>query len=361
MVQKVTWAQFLQAYEDQYCPLSYRYTQEAAFMRLDQGNMSVADYEAKFVELSKYAPDMVNTKDKKCRKFHEELNANVKNRMNPFRERNYADLIDMARQIGKNVQDYRERRKRGRFDFRSESQQSGGQKPQQQRQSQSYSGSQRGRGPREQGRQSQSSGGQSMSRDSSGVRNCFRCGSVDHLVRDCPMKMQTFRCYNCNEMGHIASQCPKPKVNPASSAASVSGGKGKGVATSTAPGRVFAMTRQGADASPDVVSGTVSVYNHIARMLVDPGSTHSFVATLFVEYLPVPREPLYCALAISTPIGEVIIVKDYYPGCELDIGGYTLLVDLVPLPMVDFDIILGMDFLAQYRALVDCFSQEVIF
>ena len=50
-----------------------------------------------------------------------------------------------------------------------------------------------------------------------------------------------------------------------------------------------------------------------------------------------------------------------YSGCDLSVGGKTLLADLVPLPMVDFDIILGMDFLSSYRAVIDCFRKEVSF
>ena len=75
-------------------------------------------------------------------------------------------------------------------------------------------------------------------------------------------------------------------------------------------------------------------------MLVDLGSTHSFIATLFSESLPIPCEPLPCTFAISTPIGEVIVVREYYPSCELEFGGHILLAVLVPLPMVDFKIIL---------------------
>ena len=50
-----------------------------------------------------------------------------------------------------------------------------------------------------------------------------------------------------------------------------------------------------------------------------------------------------------------------YSGCELSLGGKTLLADLAPLPMVNFDIILGMDFLSSYHAVIDCFRKEVSF
>ena len=35
--------------------------------------------------------------------------------------------------------------------------------------------------------------------------------------------------------------------------------------------------------------------------------------------------------------------------------------DLIPLDMVDLDVILGMDWLAKHHASVDCFRKEVVF
>uniref|UniRef100_A0A0B6ZS19 CCHC-type domain-containing protein n=1 Tax=Arion vulgaris TaxID=1028688 RepID=A0A0B6ZS19_9EUPU len=35
-----------------------------------------------------------------------------------------------------------------------------------------------------------------------------RCGSSDHLARDCPNGASKTQCYNCNQLGHIARDCP---------------------------------------------------------------------------------------------------------------------------------------------------------
>ena len=35
--------------------------------------------------------------------------------------------------------------------------------------------------------------------------------------------------------------------------------------------------------------------------------------------------------------------------------------DLIPLPMTDFDVILGMDFLSNYHVVIDCLSKVVVF
>ena len=45
----------------------------------------------------------------------------------------------------------------------------------------------------------------------------------------------------------------------------------------------------------------------------------------------------------------------------MSIGEVVMPVDLILLHMIDFDIILNMDWLATYHALVDCFNKEVNF
>ena len=42
------------------------------------------------------------------------------------------------------------------------------------------------------------------------------------------------------------------------------------------------MTRQEAQATPDVVTGTLSIFGDDARVLIDPGATHSFISREYV-------------------------------------------------------------------------------
>ena len=43
------------------------------------------------------------------------------------------------------------------------------------------------------------------------------------------------------------------------------------------------------------------------------------------------------------------------------IEDFSLASDLIPLEIVDFDVILGMDFLSNHRAIVNCFRKVVTF
>ena len=61
------------------------------------------------------------------------------------------------------------------------------------------------------------------------------------------------------------------------------------------------MTRQEAQATPDVVTGTLSIFGDDARVLIDPGATHSFISREYVAQVGMTPVPLGCGLEIATP------------------------------------------------------------
>ena len=93
----VSWERFVQGFNDHYYPESFRYDQIAAFTNLNQGGMSMADNEAKFAELSKYAPEMVLTDGLRCSRFDMGMIPEMFTSLLQYKERNYSDLVDMAK------------------------------------------------------------------------------------------------------------------------------------------------------------------------------------------------------------------------------------------------------------------------
>ncbi|XP_028071506.1 uncharacterized protein LOC114273886 [Camellia sinensis] len=67
--ENMTWTQFTTIFYDKYFPQCFRDRKVLEFQELKQGRMSVAEYEAKFTELARFAPHMVDTDYKKARKF----------------------------------------------------------------------------------------------------------------------------------------------------------------------------------------------------------------------------------------------------------------------------------------------------
>ena len=67
------------------------------------------------------------------------------------------------------------------------------------------------------------------------------------------------------------------------------------------------------------------------------------------------EEPLY----VSSPLGIRARIGMICRGCELEISGILLIVDLRVMDMLEFDVILGMDWLTAYRAVIDCEHRRV--
>ena len=56
------------------------------------------------------------------------------------------------------------------------------------------------------------------------------------------------------------------------------------------------VTQQAADATPDVVTSTISLFDTDAHVLVDSGATHSFISREFIERVGIEMRPLGCPL-----------------------------------------------------------------
>ena len=61
------------------------------------------------------------------------------------------------------------------------------------------------------------------------------------------------------------------------------------------------------------------------------------------------EEPLY----VSSPLGIRARIGTICRGCELEISGTLLTVDLRIMDMSEFDVILGMDWLTVYKVVID--------
>ncbi|XP_070003336.1 uncharacterized protein [Nicotiana sylvestris] len=64
---------------------------------------------------------------------------------------------------------------------------------------------------------------------------------------------------------------------------------------------------------------------------------------------------------VANPIGESLLVEYVYRTCQIQVEGRDTLADLIVLDMIDFDMLVGMDWLSSYYAIVDCHANIVKF
>ena len=66
-------------------------------------------------------------------------------------------------------------------------------------------------------------------------------------------------------------------------------------------------------------------------------------------------------MTVATPSGVSMCASYVLKSCEVCLGKEKLHADLIILDLFDFDVILGMDWLARYRAIIDCNEKRVLF
>ncbi|GJU51283.1 putative reverse transcriptase domain-containing protein [Tanacetum coccineum] len=135
-------------------------------------------------------------------------------------------------------------------------------------------------------------------------------------------------CFKCGQAGHLQRDCKK------NTGASSSGHADK---KPDASGRVFALTQDQAANTSGTITGALFIFGRAVFVLFDTGATHSVISTKFASCFTM------------TPI-----LLDHF-------DDKIRSVNALPLDMCEFDIILGIDWLAAHRAMIDCHSRRVIF
>ncbi|XP_070013593.1 uncharacterized protein [Nicotiana sylvestris] len=89
------------------------------------------------------------------------------------------------------------------------------------------------------------------------------------------------------------------------------------------------------------------------------GSTYSYVSSMFAHFLVIPPAPLGTPIYVSTHVGDFVVVDWIYRSCVVIFYGFKTRVDLLLLDMIDFEVILGMDWLSPYHVVLDCRAKTI--
>ncbi|XP_028085332.1 uncharacterized protein LOC114286366 [Camellia sinensis] len=92
----MTWAQFNEMFYNKYFPQCFRDRKVSEFQELKQGRISVAEYEAKFTELARFASHMVDTDYKKAHKFEGGLDLDIFDRVGVLKLPTYIEVLNRS-------------------------------------------------------------------------------------------------------------------------------------------------------------------------------------------------------------------------------------------------------------------------
>ena len=83
-------------FNDTYCPTWVKEQKVYEFIKLVQGTKTVAQYEAEFTTLSRYAPKLVSTEAEKAVKFQRGLRADICHTFGGALSEDYAIVVQRA-------------------------------------------------------------------------------------------------------------------------------------------------------------------------------------------------------------------------------------------------------------------------
>ncbi|XP_073037214.1 uncharacterized protein [Primulina eburnea] len=150
-----------------------------------------------------------------------------------------------------------------------------------------------------------------------GFCKCFKCGSTDHVPKNCPHWKQPTQ------------------------------------------GRVFAMHAEEVDPDTTLLTGRIYIAGVATIALLDSGATHSFISDDFVIFFDVKPTRLDVSYSVTVPSGEKLSTSSVVRDLSLELQSHTVYVDLIVLQMPEFDIILEMDLLSKNGVTIN-FQQKSV-
>ncbi|XP_075500075.1 uncharacterized protein LOC142538650 [Primulina tabacum] len=305
IVRELKWEEFKELFYAKYFSREVKAKKVKEFLELKQDAMSVVEYNLKFKEGCVFVPFIAENDKDKGEHFLRGLKPEIRRDVHMAKAITYQEIVERALLAEHDEQEIEKERQLRRQAFQARGQGT----------SASTRGGYKGKGKMEQHNK--------PSTPSSDTERplCPKCGK--------PHKGECLvgsgRCYRCKEMGHTAQKSP------------LSSDKGK------VQGRIITMTKEGANPDSSVISGNILISGKEAFTLIDTGATHSFMSEVFMHSLS--REPtvMYLPFNIMLPSGDEICPTSILKACSVQMGTRLLYADFIVIPMVAFDVILGVD------------------
>ncbi|GJR85709.1 reverse transcriptase domain-containing protein [Tanacetum coccineum] len=184
---------------------------------------------------------------------------------------------------------------------------------------------------------------------------CYNCQKLGHFVKDCRAPFKQVApvnaikmgynqkvCYDCGSSEHLRNTCPKMNRAPGQA------------------GNLLALEgNPEALQDPNVVMCTFSLNDHFATVLFDYGADFSFISTKFAPLLNVKPSIANPGYVIEVADGKKVEVDRIICDCKLELGNSLFSINLIPLGHGSFDVIVGMDWLSQNKAVIVCYEKVV--
>ncbi|GJY08921.1 putative reverse transcriptase domain-containing protein [Tanacetum coccineum] len=154
---------------------------------------------------------------------------------------------------------------------------------------------------------------------------------------------QVWKDWAQSEQGHTRNRCPN---------------KVKKEEVGEARGRAYAI-KDAEPQGPNVVMGMFLLTSRYASVLFDLGSDRSFVDTRFSSMLDIDPVKIDTSYEVELADGRVVSTNTVLKGCTLNLVNHIFEIDLMPIDIGTFDVIIGMDWLVKHDAIIICGEKVV--
>ncbi|GJW73624.1 putative reverse transcriptase domain-containing protein, partial [Tanacetum coccineum] len=146
-------------------------------------------------------------------------------------------------------------------------------------------------------------------------------------------------CYECGRLGHFRKDCPKLRnQNRGNQTRNKNGNK---TGSNEATAKAYAIGGGGTNPDSNVVTGTSLLNNCYASMLFNSSANRSFVSLIFSALLDVAPSTLDTSYAVELTDGRISETNVVLRGCTLGLLGHPFDIDLMPVELGSFDVIIG--------------------
>ncbi|XP_073137469.1 uncharacterized protein [Henckelia pumila] len=267
--------------------------------------MSVMEYTSKFNSLGTYVPTTMADDTQKMHRYKKGLNSRIQSALAVYQATTFVDLMGAAIRAETDIQ-RREDEHKNKRPFSVSTNQSG----------------QKFKKP------NQSSG---PSKSSIPTDAAIKLCPICNFRHPGECRRTSGACFNYGKMGHRIADCPEPKKVGMRSNVGATPGKPK-------------ENKPNAWGLPSLKR----------KMMTQTMSWQRFSKKLRLE-----PEMLVKPYRVTTPTRKTIETHKVHRNCNICINKHAFEASLIQLNMVEFDAILGMDWLAKNHALVDCREKNV--
>ncbi|GKB90957.1 putative reverse transcriptase domain-containing protein [Tanacetum coccineum] len=136
--------------------------------------------------------------------------------------------------------------------------------------------------------------------------------------------------------------------------------KNKDEGNGNAQGWVYAIGNAekngNASRNPDsnVVTGTLLLNNRYVSILFDTGADRSFISTAFSSLIDIAPTPLENSYDVELPDGKIVRINTIIRGFTLNFLNHPFNIDLMPVELGSFNVIIGMDWLRRCHTVIVC-------